>query len=165
MAETGEIRGAPMTKRRIMMCVAVIVVAVACAPVVPPTSGAKIEKGQRFSGQVNGTEDGAVIYTFCPGAMWEGRRGTVVSGQTMAVTRDESGDGDTGEYWSVLAQPAGSAWIEGISHYDQPVEILAGLDVPCTGSGTVIFHQCYGIVACTSGSPDVVDVTFVNTAL
>ncbi len=74
MAETGEIRGAPMTKRRIMMCVAVIVVAVACAPVVPPTSGAKIEKGQRFSGQVNGTEDGAVIYTFCPGAMWEGRR-------------------------------------------------------------------------------------------
>lgn len=138
-----------------------------CAPAASPPvgPGGEIGTGQSFSGLVNGEGDGAIIQTFCPGAMWEGRRGPVVEGQTMSVTQDPNGEGHTGDYWSVIAQPAGSGWIETFSLYDEPTEFLEGFDVPCVGKGTVVFHQCYGIIGCTSGAPDIVTVQFVNIAL
>ncbi len=147
-----------------VVLIGVVVAATACAPT-PSGDGGEIGPNQRFSGLVNGHRDGAVVHTVCGGPVWEGRTGPVASGQTLSVTRDTRGNGETGAYRSVFAQPRYSGSVVIFSTYDEPRQWPAGLEVPCDGKGTVAFLQCFGIIACTSGSPDLVSVTFVNIAL
>jgi len=149
--------------RRVVQLLAGLVVAVtACAPA--PGGPAPIGPHQRFSGLVNGVGDGAVITTVCAGPVWVGRTGHPLAGQTVSVTRDATGAGDTGSYSSVFAQTSSAYDVVVLHDWDVAGELPATLDVPCDGTGTVTFLQCFGIVACSSGSPDVVKVTFVNIA-
>jgi hypothetical protein len=157
--------------RRLLIRVGVAVLAVAavaaasgCVPDPPPVP-TPIGTNERFSGLVNGERDGAVVYTVCGGPTWEGRRGPVASGQTFTVTPDALGDGDTGSHSSaVFVQPDTNWFVAQIQTYDVPVAFPTDVDVPCDGSGTVTFHQCWGIIACLDGAPDVVKVRFVNIA-
>lgn len=138
-----------------------VVAAVACSPELPPPpSGPPVPIGpnQRFSGRVNWAGDGVTVFTLCKvGA----ERGTPVPDQPLTVVADPNGEGDTGASSSaVFVQPMGSSQVEQITRYGVPSYLPADLDVPCNGPGTVTFHQCWGIIACTSGSPDVVEVVF-----
>jgi hypothetical protein len=150
---------------RVLAAVSLVAV-VALAGCTPPAPPAPVAVGphQRFSGLVNGLRSGAVITTSCPGPGQPGGMGHAVGGQTVAVTPDPTGAGDTGTSSVVFAQPGGTIYVVGIHDYDTPVEFPTGAQVPCDGPGTVNFLQCFGIIACTSGAPDVVKVTFVNIA-
>lgn len=134
-----------------------------CVP--DPAPGPRpIGMHERFSGRVNGQGDGAIIQTACGGPIWPGRTGAVVSGQTVSVVADPAGDGDTGTSSVVYAQPGPNYNMIEVTAYDTSVEIPAGVEAPCDGKGVVTFHQCWGIVACTSGAPATVNVRFVNIA-
>ena len=155
-----------MARRAPTAVMAFFVLAIAlvgCTPPAPPAP-VPIRPHQRFSGLVNGLRSGAVITTSCPGPGQPGGMGHAVGGQTVAVTPDPTGAGDTGTSSVVFAQPGGTIYVVGIHDYDSPVEFPTGAQVPCDGPGTVNFLQCFGIIACTSGAPDVVKVTFVNIA-
>lgn len=147
------------------MIVALATVGIMSGCVPDPAPGPqRIGTHERFSGRVNGQGDGAVIYTACGGPVWPGRMGAVVGGQTVSVIADAAGDGDTGTSSVVYAQPGPNYNIVQVTTYDTPVEIPSGVDAPCDGKGTVTFHQCWGIIACTSGSSATVQVRFVNIA-
>jgi hypothetical protein len=135
----------------------------ACTPA--PTGPTPIGPHQHFSGLVNGSHDGAIITTACGGPVWVGRTGHPVGGQTLSVTEDPAGAGDTGSHSStVFAQTGGSYNVVQFQTYGVTEELPTDIDVPCDGSGTVAFLQCFGIIACLDGAPDVVKVTFVNIA-
>jgi hypothetical protein len=145
-----------------MLLAAACAVLGACAPTPPgPTA---IGPDQRFSGLVNGSHDGAVITTVCAGPGWPGRTGHPVGGQTVSVVRDPTGAGDTGDYSSVFAQTSTAFDVVAFDTYGTDRELPTTLDVPCDGTGTVTFLQCFGIIACRNGRPDVVKVTFLNIA-
>jgi hypothetical protein len=144
------------------MLLALVGLAVAaCAPT-PPGPRA-IGPGERFSGRVNGSDDGAIITTVCAGPGWPGGMGHPLGGQTLSVLEDPAGAGDTGDHSSVFAQASSAIDVVVFDTYGTR-ELPTSLDVPCEGTGTVTFLQCFGIVACRSGSPDVVRVKFVNIA-
>ncbi|MFN8050768.1 MAG: hypothetical protein U0Q22_05000 [Acidimicrobiales bacterium] len=149
---------------RIVVVTVFVALTLASACVPDPPAPVRIGPHQRFSGRVNGQDDGAVVYTACAGPVWPGRMGAIVGGQTVSVVADPTGDGDTGTSSVVFAQPGQNNVIVTVDTYDTPVEMPVGVDAPCDGSGTVTFHQCWGIIACTSGAPDVVKVQFVNIA-
>ena len=130
----------------------------------PPAGPQAIGANQRFSGRVNGQGDGAVVYTACAGPSWPGRTGAVVAGQTLSVVADPLGEGDTGTSSVVYAQPGQNNVIVQLDTYYTLAEIPSGIDAPCDGKGVITFHQCWGIIACTSGSPATVEVQFVNIA-
>lgn len=149
--------------RASLACIAVVVATSGCSPAPPAAS---IENNQRFSGLVNGRHTDAQIRTACGGPIFPGRTGHPLAGQTLSVTQDPSGHGDTGsDSRAVYAQTAGSANIVQFTVYDVTQEIPTDIDVPCDGTGTVMFLQCFGIIACRDGSPDAVKVTFQNIAL
>jgi len=137
--------------------------AAACAP--GPVGPTPIGPHEHFSGRVNGTGNGAVVTTVCPGPTWPGRTGHPIAGQTVSVARDPRGAGDTGAYSTVFAQAQSAYDVVAINAYDTAMELPATLEVPCDGTGTITFWQCFGIVACSSGAPDTVKVSFVNIAV
>lgn len=82
----------------------------------------------------------------------------------MSVVRDPTGAGDTGDYSSVFARTSTALDVVALDTYGTDRELPTTLEVPCDGTGTVTFLQCFGIIACRNGSPDVVKVTFLNIA-
>lgn len=135
----------------------------ACTPAPTPSH---IENHEHFSGLVNGRHDGARIRTACGGPVVAGRTGHPLAGQTLSVTQDPNGHGDTGgDSRAVYAQTAGSAEILQFVVYDVAQEIPTDIEVPCEGTGTVMFLQCFGIIACRDGAADAVKVIYENIAL
>lgn len=135
--------------------------AAGCAP--PDPGPSPIGPNERFAGRVNGEGDGAVIRTVCAGPSATGRP---AAGQSFSVVRDPHGAGDTGSHSStVFAQTESSYPVVQLTHYGVGEEIPTWLEVPCDGKGTIRFLQCFGIIACLDGSPDVVEVRFENLAL
>ena len=135
----------------------------ACTP--PPAPGPQpIGDNERFSGLVNGTASSAVIFTACGGPVIGDRVGPVVGGQTVAVRRDVGGDGLTDRAGGLFARTDDSGFVVQITTYDTPTKI-DGMQVPCEGSGVMVFDPCYGFVGCLQGGhPAQVKVTFVNVA-
>ena len=136
----------------------------ACTAPAPLPTPTPIGAHQKFSGLVNGAGKGAVVTTVCPGPTWSGRTGHAAGGQTVAVTQDPTGAGDTGTSSLVFAEPQFSATVVALGTYDTPAQFPTTVEVPCDGTGTVAFLQCFGIIACSSGAPDLVKVTYVNIA-
>ena len=155
-----------MSWRRTAATGAIGALALLAGACTPPSSPAPIGPNEQFSGLVNGAHVGATITTACAGPTWVGRTGHPLAGQTLAVTRDAAGAGNTGTHSSTVFAQTGSSYnVVQISLYDTNVEIPTTVDVPCDGVGTVSFLQCFGIIACLDGAPDIVKVTFVNVAL
>ena len=143
--------------------ITIVTVASACTP--PPAPGpSPLGENVRFSGLVNGTASNAVIYTACGGPVVGDRVGSVVGGQTVAVRRDAGGDGLTDRAGGVFARTDSSGFVVHITASDTPTKI-DGMQVPCEGSGVMVFDPCYGFVGCLEGGHAAqVKVAFVNIA-
>lgn len=150
--------------RTLMSLLAVVVVAaVAC---VPSGGGpSMVSTNETFSGLVNGSGDGAVVTTLCPGPTWPGRLGRAIGGQTLSATRDASGRGNTGDNGAVFAEPNGTTEVVQLTAWDDPRPFPTDIDVPCDGPGVIVFDPCFGFVGCRgAATADRVKVTFVNIA-
>ncbi len=148
---------------------AVLVVAamslLGCAPSPEPPGPTPIRANQSFRGVVNGAGNGAVVTTFCPGAMWAGRRGPAVDGQTVSAVLDPLGPGNTGDNGAVFVLPDTTAQFTQLRRWDEAVPFPTDIDVPCDGPGTIVFDPCFGIVGCRGAAEaHTIKVTFRNIA-
>jgi hypothetical protein len=125
-----------------------------------------IRSHQHFNGLVNGSSGSATIGMACFGPIQPGQTGHPFSGQTVAVTRSSTGPGYTGEantirarlFWSSSGTTS-SALLASFRYYDQPAAISTALDLPCAGSGKVVFRPLNGG---TDARVAVVKVNFVG---
>src|SRR5205823_5089828 len=124
-----------------------------------------------FIGLVNDTRRDAVVYTACPGPMWQGRMGSVVGGQTMEVRRVAQDHGYTGPFSQIYAwfvpTSSGSKPVQlEFTRYKAPQNIPTSVQVPCDGSGRVEFSSCPYLAPCAAGwVPTYVRVQFENIAV
>jgi hypothetical protein len=137
-------------------------VAVPAEAATPP-----IRPNQHFVGLVNGKHVGAVIYVVCPGPAGD-RTGPPAGNQTVKVVRVASGGGYTGSsanrIWAEFNKD--SIHVVGFTTYNTAKAIPTGLQLPCSGTGTVTFTTCFGTVPCAANAKDnVVPVTFENLAV
>jgi hypothetical protein len=148
----------------LVLATVLMVASAACTP--PPTPRpVPIGPNEHFAGLVNGTRDGAVVTTVCGGPTWPGRTGPVLAGQVVEVRRDAAGPGLTDRSGTLFARADGSSYVVAVTTYDTPTS-LDGLQVPCDGTGLIVFDPCYGFVGCIDGGrADVVKVTFRNIAV
>ncbi len=159
--------------RRVVQ-ISVMCLALAITGAVPLASeasaGAPIKAGQHFLGLVNGTHKAAVVKTVCPGPAGGKRTGPVAGKQTMSVVHNRKGHGYTGLFSSVYAwfQPVtgGAAPTQlHFERYSTPKSIPTSIQVPCGGTGTVVFSSCPYLAPCAAGwVTDVVKVKFENIA-
>jgi hypothetical protein len=149
---------------RLLLAAGLVAASAACSA--PPNSEpGPIGPHEPFSGAVNGSRDGAVVRTACAGPVWPGRLGPVVGGQTVEVHRDASGQGLTDRSGTVFARADASSYVVQVTSYDTPTS-LDGLQVPCDGTGVIVFDPCFGFVGCLDGGRvDAVKVTFENIAV
>jgi hypothetical protein len=154
-----------MSRRITQLLVAVGLVDASVACTTPPPPGpTPIGPHEQFSGTVNGTRDGAVVRTVCAGPIWPGRTGPVVGGQSVEVHQDPDGAGLTDRSGTLFAHADASSYVVQITAYDVPTS-LDGMQVPCDGTGVIVFDPCFGFVGCVdSGHADGVKVTFENIA-
>jgi hypothetical protein len=139
-----------------------------------PAAAAAVHVGpdQVFSGEVNGRSAGAEIVVGCFGAIRPGQMGHPVSGQTVEITPAASvatGAGFTGSLANrvtVTAEIPISSTLIVIEHWPVTLRtygtrgaIPTGVEVPCSGSGTVSFNP--KPTSATARSADV-PVTFVS---
>ncbi len=122
-----------------------------------------IGPGQYFSGLVNGATDESTISVVCLGPVLPGATGHPLSGQSVSVNHVDPGKGGdigyTGTASSVrvgfpVAATTGLPVV--IRTYATPSDIPQTLNLPCSGSGDVVFAPSDG-----SGTPATVKVTFV----
>lgn len=139
---------------------------VALAGCVPePVGPVSIGANQTFRGEVNGQGDGAVVTTVCGGPTWPGRLGPVLGGQTVAAVQDPAGPGNTGDNAAVFVEPNGTMQVVSLRAWGEAVELPTDVQVPCDGTGVMVFDPCFGFVGCRGGAQAaVVKVTFVNIA-
>ncbi|WNI14431.1 hypothetical protein [Actinacidiphila sp. ITFR-21] len=157
------------------------VAALALAAVTAGTASAAADSGsptpvprpigphQAFSGLVNGVNVGAVVKVVCAGPVTTASTGHPVADQTVAVQfvpdpAPTSGfTGDSADHALVEFGAATSvSSILQLSAYGVPAKIPVGLNLPCSGTGTVAF-----VPAPTSASarPSLIKVTYVNVAV
>jgi hypothetical protein len=140
----------------------------------PPIS--PIGKHQFFNGLVNGTSSRAVIRMACFGPEpVGGRMGHPLAGQSTAVTQvlptstGAIGPGFTGLAdrieatvlfpTPVVGPPAGGVHLALFAFYDDPAPISTEVELPCSGSGVVVFNPVEGG---KSARPADVSVSFVG---
>jgi hypothetical protein len=113
------------------------------ADVLPPPIGPH----QTFAGQVNGVSTGAVIKVGCFGPVVPGETGHPVSGQTVAVheetvatSKDDGYTGESADHVAVEFEslPTSSGAVL-LRQYDVKAEIPTSLNLPCGGTGKVLF--------------------------
>jgi hypothetical protein len=135
-----------------------------------------IGKHQYFDGLVNGSSGRAVIDMACFGPEpVGGRMGHPLAGQSTAVTQvlpNSPGaivPGFTGLADSieatvhfptpVIGPPAGAVHLALFDFYDQPAPISTEVELPCSGSGVVVFNPVEGG---NTARPADVPVSFVG---
>lgn len=129
-----------------------------------------IRPHQHFVGLVNGHDSQAVVYTFCPGGIYQGETGPVAGGQTMSVERRANALGNTGPFtqiyaWFVPTSNSGTPTMLQFTTYSTE-PIPTSIQVPCYGSGKVEFSSCPYLAPCAAGwVPYFVDVTFEDIAV
>jgi hypothetical protein len=139
------------------------------ADVLAATAGAgptKIAPHQVFVGEVNGTMETATVKVVCPVAATGGR---AVSGQTISVTSllvIPRNYGDTGAHGRAIAASIGPATSAAesivLTKYNHPQPFPTNIDLPCSGTGIVVFAP----VAGGHGSrPTTVTVTYENVGV
>jgi hypothetical protein len=132
----------------------------------PAFAGAPIGPNQSFLGEVNGKNNGAVVYVVCPGPIFPGRTGPPAGNQAVEVTpsRSPSGPGFTGSLGNhVVVRFADDPTTKmTLGSYDTPAPIPTSLRLPCGGTGKAVFKP-----KPTSGTARsaVVVVTYDNIAV
>lgn len=152
---------------RSMRVIAALSVAAALTGCVPPSTGEPVPIGtnETFRGMVNGSGDGAIVTTVCGGPTWEGRKGYAAGGQTVSATRDPKGAGNTGDNGAIFVEPNGYAQVVQLTAWDNEETFPTDIQVPCDGTGVVVFDPCFGFVGCRGAAHATsVKVTFVNIA-
>jgi hypothetical protein len=152
----------------------VVCVALALTGTVPLASeasaGTPIRAGQHFVGLVNGTRKAPEVKTVCPGPVGPKSMGPVAGKQTMSVVHERKGHGYTGLFSSIYAwfQPAAGGSKPTQLHfarYSTPKSISTSIQVPCGGTGTVVFSSCPYLAPCAAGwVTDPVKVKFEDIA-
>jgi hypothetical protein len=155
--------------RAISSCLRVAVLAtVAALGTAIPAQAATTPIGpnQHFVGLVNDKHAGAVIYVICPGPAGGDRTGPPAGNQTVEVLRVASGGGYTGPSQQIWAEfDKDAIHVVGFTTYKTAKAIPTGLQLPCSGTGTVTFTTCFGTRPCAAtAKDDVVPVTFENIA-
>jgi hypothetical protein len=155
--------------RAIRSCLRVAVLAtVAALGTAIPAQAATTPIGpnQHFVGLVNDKHAGAVIYVICPGPAGGDRTGPPAGTQTVEVLRVASGGGYTGPSHHIWAEfDKDAIHVVGFTTYKTAKAIPTGLQLPCSGTGTVTFTTCFGTRPCAAtANDDVVPVTFENIA-
>jgi hypothetical protein len=119
---------------------------------------------QRFSGVVNDQLGSAPVYVACPGPIWPGRTTHPLGNQTLEVLLDSDGDGFTGPAANRIVARFSDDPSVGVRFARYAVEkpIPTSLEVPCEGTGTVVFRPR---PASATSRADVVKVTWVNLAV
>ena len=157
-----------MERRTLWAVVAAAAILVAGCAVQPttPSVPTPIGANQAFHGLVNGTGDGAVVTTVCPGPGTPGRRGRALGGQTLSATRDASSTANTGDNGAIFVEPNATMQVTQLRNWDEAVPFPTDIDVPCDGTGVIVFDPCFGFVGCRGGAQaDSVKVTFDNIAV
>ncbi|WP_328911720.1 MULTISPECIES: hypothetical protein [unclassified Streptomyces] len=139
----------------------------AAAAVVDP---APIGPQQWFFGQVNGVTTGAVIQVGCFGPITPGETGHPVGGQTVdvlpgAVSSSTTPLGYTGDAHQVAVDfgvPTVASKSSVLSTYAVRAPIPTSIELPCYGTGTVVFTP---VPANADARPSVVPVTYVSIGL
>jgi hypothetical protein len=158
--------GGMLSSVRITLLAAVALVAGSVAWATPAAASSPIGPNQHFIGLVNGKNVGAVIYTVCPGPLGPGRTGPPVGNQTVAVKRVRTGGGDTGAAARVIFAVITPTTIIQLHAYGVPAPIPTTAQVPCDGTGTVVFSTCPLPQPCGAGArDDDVPVQFLDIAV
>jgi hypothetical protein len=160
-------RTVPIPGRAAAVAVVLAAAAIICAPgaLASPAGPARIRPHQYFAGVVNGKLDNAVVKVACPGPASFGR---ALPGQTVAVTSPSviaSNTGYTGSRGrSIAADVPGSSSAVTLlfKQYNQPAEFPTGIDLPCGGTGQLIFTPVPGSASARSAT---VTVTYENVAV
>jgi hypothetical protein len=148
------------------VCVALLATVMTIGTAVPAQATTPpIGPNQHHVGLVNNKHVGAVIYVICPGP--PGGTGSPAGNQTVKVVHVTSGGGYTGssahEIWAEFNKDA--FHVVGFTTYNTPKAIPTGLQLPCSGRGTVTFTTCFGTLPCRANAKaNVVPVTFENIA-
>ena len=116
-------------------------------------AGARIKAGQHFVGLVNGSQGGPVVKTICAGPSSIGH---VAGKQTMSVVHVPAGHGYTGLFSGIHAwlRPATSGTKPTqiyFKTFSTPVAIPTSIEVPCGGTGTIVFSSCPYLAPCAFG--------------
>ena len=104
------------------------------------TAGFPIMPHQPFGGLVNGRRANAIVRMACFGPIRPGETGHPFGGQTLEVI-----EGPYGGYTGSLGKSVVARFREDPSvsttftHYDTPQPIPTSLNLPCGGSGLVVF--------------------------
>jgi hypothetical protein len=158
----------------VMAAVTQLALAVGVAAKAPPI--APIGPHQFFSGLVNGSSTRAVIRMACFGPEpVGGRMGHPLAGQSTAVTQlpanppSASGPGFTGLARSIEAtvylptpvagSPGGGVHLALFDFYNAPAPISTEIELPCAGTGVVVFNPVSGG---NTARPADVTVSFVG---
>jgi hypothetical protein len=159
--------------RRVITAAIVWLALVASATVASSTSasaGSPIKAGEHFRGLVNGSHKTPAVQVVCPGPVGSSSTGPVAGKQTMTVVHVRKGQGFTGPFSSVFAwfaPVAGGAAPTQLhfTHYSSPQYIPTSIQVPCGGTGSVVFSSCPYLAPCAAGwVTDDVKVKFENIA-
>jgi hypothetical protein len=166
--------------RKIALCAAIVAAATQLLSAGGAGAQARpispIGKHQYFDGLVNGSSGRAVIRMACFGPEpVGGRLGHPLAGQSTAVTQVPpisagaivpgfTGLADSIEatvYFPtpVVGPPGGGVHLALFDFYDQPAPISTEVELPCAGSGVVVFNPVEGG---RSARPADVDVSFVG---
>ncbi|HLX50968.1 MAG TPA: hypothetical protein VKS82_21785 [Streptosporangiaceae bacterium] len=152
------------------------VLALALAPAA--AAGAKslqdpvpIGPNEYFTGLVNNHPPGqAVIYVVCPGPLQPGQTGHPTASQPVEVepasptsTGDLGYTGSAGdEITAALGTTSTSIVLASFTSYFVQQYIPTGIEVPCSGTGTVAFIPSPGS---STAKTAILDVTFENIAV
>lgn len=163
-----------MRSNRLSRIATVAVLALAGGALGMSTASATVDPApigphQYFVGQVNGASTGAVIRVACPGPVVSGQTGHPLSGQTvdaLPTTSPASSDaGYTGEAATSLRVSYGNTSVVNtteLTRWAVTAPIPTTLNLPCSGSGTVVFAPS---PTSTTARSAVVAVSYENVAV
>jgi hypothetical protein len=117
------------------------------------TAGFPIRPHQHFGGLVNGRRANAVVRMACFGPIRPGQTGHPMAGQALSVIEGPYG-GFTGSLGNTVVarfreDPSISTTF---THYNAPEPIPTSLNLPCAGSGLVVFSPEPGSPTATAAT-------------
>jgi hypothetical protein len=163
-----EYRRDPMRQLLFAIAAAAAVCAVTAGSVAAQPPIRPIGPNQAFNGLVNGSSSNAVIRMACFGPTRPGQTGHPLAGQTLEVVQSASTTGGfTGQAHQIEADiflQTPTSVVPGtklavFDYYNLPAAISTSLELPCWGSGGVVFNPLAGG---PMGRPAVVRVSFVG---